>query len=97
MRFLITLVTASLALTGAANAQPAPRQQQTSRQQPAPKPAPQVQPRQQAQSHTPPKAWKGTRISYQSHVQRCSKKYRSYNSRTDRYTVRGNQTAICRL
>jgi len=90
MRFLISLAVASLTLTGTANAQPV--QQQHARKQ-----ATQVQPRQQTQRYTPPKSWRGTHTAYQAHIARCSKKYRSYNPRTDRYTVRGKQTAVCRL
>lgn len=31
------------------------------------------------------------------HVRACQQRYRSYDARTDRYTVRRGQTAICRL
>ena len=44
-----------------------------------------------------PRHWKGSRASWQRHVAQCQRKFRSYNPRTDRYTVRGNRTAICRL
>lgn len=31
------------------------------------------------------------------HVHACQSRYKSYNPRTDRYTVRRGQTAVCRL
>lgn len=34
---------------------------------------------------------------WRRHVRACQQRYRSYNARTDRYTVRAHQTAICRL
>ncbi|MGE4430787.1 MAG: BA14K family protein [Sphingobium sp.] len=46
----------------------------------------------------PPKHWsKRTTHEWQAHVDRCEKKYRSYNPKTDRYTIRKGQTALCRL
>lgn len=39
-----------------------------------------------------------TRTSdWHRHVRACQQRYRSYDARTDRYTVRRGQTAICRL
>ncbi|NBB64748.1 hypothetical protein GVN18_36440 [Pseudomonas sp. ODNR1LW] len=35
--------------------------------------------------------------NWYAHVRACQQRYRSYNPRTDRYTVRAGRTAICTL
>lgn len=44
----------------------------------------------------PPAHFKRTSNWY-AHVRACQQRYRSYNPRTDRYTVRAGRTAICSL
>lgn len=73
-------------------------------QQKAPAKAPQKQQPAAAKKAAPsrypaaPAHWsKRPAHEWQAHVDRCQKKYRSYNPRTDRYTVRHGQTALCRL
>ena len=99
MRILIAVAALSMAFAGTAYAQNRPSdhrpgQQQThqpNRQPPRPiaRPAPV---RYKAPSH-----WRGSNTNWQRHVAQCQRKYRSYNPRTDRYTVRAGRTAICRL
>jgi len=64
-------------------------QVQPVRQPPRPAPAP--------ARYDPPRHWKGSHANWQTHVQRCQQRYRSYNPRTDRYVPRAGRTAICRL
>lgn len=97
MRILIAAVALAMTLVGTANAQNHPSDHRPGQQQshqpsrPAPKPV-------ARSSHSQaPKYWKGSHANWQRHVTQCQRKFRSYNPRTDRYTVRGNQTAICRL
>ncbi|GLK49088.1 hypothetical protein GCM10017620_20610 [Brevundimonas intermedia] len=35
--------------------------------------------------------------NWYAHVRACQQRYRSYNPRTDRYTVRAGRTAVCSL
>lgn len=44
----------------------------------------------------PPAHFKRTSNWY-AHVRACQQRYRSYNPRTDRYTVRAGRTAVCSL
>lgn len=49
-----------------------------------------------ARPAAPPRSF--TRHSdWYRHVRACQQRYRSYDARTDRYTVRRGQTAVCRL
>jgi hypothetical protein len=96
MRILLPVVAFSLLLAGAANAQP----QSHGAHQSAPHATHQGQqakPGKQQAGHMAPKHWKRGHASYQSHVRACQQKYRSYNPRTDRYSLRGGKTALCRL
>ncbi|MPT47254.1 MAG: hypothetical protein E2598_02390 [Sphingobium sp.] len=45
----------------------------------------------------PPKHWTKSNSAWNTHVDRCQKNYRSYNAKTDRYTMKGGKSAICRL
>lgn len=49
-----------------------------------------------ARPPAPPRHWARNNDWYR-HVRACSQRYRSYDSRTDRYVVRRGQTAMCRL
>lgn len=49
-----------------------------------------------ARPSAPPRHFTRTSDWYR-HVRACQQRYRSYDARTDRYTVRRGQTAICRL
>lgn len=72
----------------------APAKKATNNRAPAKKA--QVQNRQTSRVTTPPRSWRGTSSAYQTHVRKCQSRYRSYNPRTNTYTVRPGQTAICR-
>lgn len=49
-----------------------------------------------ARPPAPPRHFTRT-ADWHRHVRACQQRYRSYDARTDRYTVRRGQTAICRL
>ncbi len=49
-----------------------------------------------ARPPAPPRGWSRNNDWYR-HVRACSQRYRSYNSRTDTYTVRRGVYARCRL
>lgn len=49
-----------------------------------------------ARPAAPPRHFTRTSDWYR-HVRACQQRYRSYDARTDRYTVRRGQTAVCRL
>ncbi len=91
MKLMIAAAALSMALGGAAVAQvrhDAPRHEV---HKAPPKPA---------ASHSryaPPKHWKQSRDRWDRHIVACQKRYRSYDPRTDRYTIRRGRTAICRL
>jgi len=48
--------------------------------------------------HRPmPSHWRHGRVAWDRHVDRCMKRYRSYDPRTDRYVVRRGVTRHCTL
>ena len=49
-----------------------------------------------ARPSAPPAHFK-RQSNWYAHVRACQQRYRSYNPRTDRYTVRAGRTAICSL
>lgn len=49
-----------------------------------------------ARPSAPPAHFK-RQSNWYAHVRACQQRYRSYNPRTDRYTVRVGRTAICSL
>jgi len=82
MKLIIAAVALSMALGSAALAQP------------------RHDPHRGASNHSryaPPKHWNQSRDHWDRHTIACQKRYRSYNPRTDRYTISRGRTAICRL
>lgn len=98
-KLVSALIAGALFATGAAQAQPGPQRTQTTQRAPATHAAPakatpaKATPRRIA---TPPKHWRKSAKEWQSHANRCQKKYRTYNPRTDRYSYRG-RSLQCRL
>lgn len=48
-------------------------------------------------NHTPPRHWKKSRASYQAHATACQRRYKSYNPRTDAYSLGKGRITTCRL
>lgn len=50
-----------------------------------------------AASYIPPKHWTKSRADWRKHVERCYRRYRRYDPRTDRYYFANGRTKICTI
>jgi len=48
-------------------------------------------------SYIPPKHWTKSRADWRKHVDRCHRRYRRYDPRTDRYTFANGRTKVCAI